>query len=229
MKIVSFGDSFVFGSELANNADGSRAWPSLVAQDLGVEYHTCAVPGCSNESITRQILGYFANNDRSNTLAIVNWTWCHRWDFYVAQGKEQWATLGPMSVPHRYYNLLDRPESQRVVDFAKDYGCASLLWNKVRSIQTIMVAQQYLKHLDIPCVQTFMDPDMLDTVLHAPDHVLQLQKLIEPNLMTWQGHNFLDWSRMHGYEVSNPGLHPLEQAHEAAATLWRDIYAKHLA
>lgn len=227
-KIVSFGDSFVYGVELANNADGSRAWPAQVAHDLGVNYVTCAEPGCSNESITRQILSYFANNHKQDTLAIINWTWTHRWDFYLGQGKEQWATLGPMSVPHRYYNILDRLESQRVVDFAKDYGCASLLWNKVRSLQTIMVAQQYLKHLEIPNIQTFMDPDMLDTVIHAPDHVQQLQTIIEPELKTWEGHNFLDWSRMHGYAVSNPGLHPLEDAHQAAAALWRPTYARYL-
>ena len=29
-KIVSFGDSFIFGSELENNKDGSKAWPDLI-------------------------------------------------------------------------------------------------------------------------------------------------------------------------------------------------------
>lgn len=226
-KIVSFGDSFIYGVELTNNYDGSQAWPAIAARSLGLDYKTCAEPGCGNESITRQILSYFANHSHDDTLAVINWTWAHRWDFYFGQGKEQWATLGPMSVPHRYFALLDRSQSQRVVDFAKDYGCASLLWNKVRSLQTIMVAQQYLRHQGIPCVQTFMDPDMMDTVIHAPDYVQEMQLLIEPNLSTWEGHNFLDWSRMRGYTVSNPGLHPLEDAHQAAAILWRETYARY--
>ena len=53
-KIVSFGDSFVFGSELANNLDGHQSWIGLAAKKLGVEYQTLSVPGCGNENITRR-------------------------------------------------------------------------------------------------------------------------------------------------------------------------------
>ena len=58
-KIVSFGDSFVFGNELKDNEDGSRAWPSLAAQDLGCAYETMSVAGCGNENIARQLYKYF--------------------------------------------------------------------------------------------------------------------------------------------------------------------------
>jgi hypothetical protein len=34
-KIVGFGDSFVFGSELANNTDGSKSWIAQAAKNLG--------------------------------------------------------------------------------------------------------------------------------------------------------------------------------------------------
>ena len=61
-KIVGFGDSFVFGSELANNNDGQQSWIGQASRKLGVDYETTAVPGCGNENISRQILTYFSNN-----------------------------------------------------------------------------------------------------------------------------------------------------------------------
>jgi hypothetical protein len=84
-KIVSFGDSFVFGSELTDNNNGSCSWIGLAAKQLGVEYETLAVPGCGNENIARQILTYFSNNPSDSTLAVINWTWGARWDFYVPE------------------------------------------------------------------------------------------------------------------------------------------------
>ena len=51
MKIVSFGDSFVWGSELEDNPTGNRAWPGLIAAELGTEYATFAEPGCGNDTI----------------------------------------------------------------------------------------------------------------------------------------------------------------------------------
>ena len=71
-KIVSFGDSFVVGSELANNLDGRRAWPGLVAYDLGWDYETLTCPGCGNVAIARQIYHYYANDDTRDVLAFVN-------------------------------------------------------------------------------------------------------------------------------------------------------------
>jgi hypothetical protein len=90
-KIVSFGDSFVFGSELKNNNTGNKSWIGQAAKNLGVDYETLAVPGCGNENISRQILTYFSNNPGNNVFAIINWTWVARWDFYVP-GKETWTT-----------------------------------------------------------------------------------------------------------------------------------------
>ena len=112
-KIVSFGDSFVFGSELSNNKDGHKSWIALAANQLGVDYETTAVPGCGNENITRQILTYFSNNPSDNVLAIINWTWGARWDFYIP-GKEQWTTLGLTCVPSKLEPLVGLEEAKKI-------------------------------------------------------------------------------------------------------------------
>jgi hypothetical protein len=82
-KIVSFGDSFIFGSELQNNFNGAKAWPGLIAHELGMDFFTCAEPGCGNENIAQQIFNYFSSNKDVDCVAIINWTWMCRWDFFL--------------------------------------------------------------------------------------------------------------------------------------------------
>jgi hypothetical protein len=47
-------------------------------------------------------------------------------------------------------------------------------------------------------------------------------------MLTFEGKNFLDWSYSHGFAVTQPGLHPLEEAHAAACDLWQPVYAQAL-
>ena len=68
-KIVSFGDSFVRGTELQDNNDCSKAWPGLIAQRLNVDYETCGVIACGNESIARQVYEYFSINSKEKTFS----------------------------------------------------------------------------------------------------------------------------------------------------------------
>ena len=155
-KIVSFGDSFILGAEIPNNYSGQLAWPGLIAQQLNVDYETCAVSGVGNETIARQIYTYFSKNSKKNTLAVVNWTWSMRWDFYITHS-DNWVTLGPTCVPKKLYQHLDRPEAEHLIEFYKKYAEHSDTWNRYRSLQAIFAAQQFLKINQIPVIQTYMD------------------------------------------------------------------------
>jgi len=223
-KIVSFGDSFVFGSELKNNPTGAKSWPGLAAHELEVAYETLSVPGCGNENITRQIITYFSNNPCQDTLAVINWTWGARWDFYIS-GVETWTTLGLSCVPSKLAQHVPIGEAEKILEFYKNYPGNSTLWDKMRSLQTMYAAQQYLKSLGVANVQTFIDYELLDQQWHAPDYIKTLQALTQNNLTNFEGKSFLDWSYAHGFAVTDPGLHPLEDAHQAAKDLWIDTYA----
>jgi hypothetical protein len=228
-KIVSFGDSFVWGSELQHNDDGARAWPGLVAHDLGWQYQTLAVPGCGNEAIARQVFDYFHTADGRDTLAVINWTWPIRYDFYSVV-TESWITLGPTCVPPKLEHTFgNQQEAQRVIDLYNDYLGHSTIWDRVRSLVPMYAVQQYLQSHDIVSVQTHMDLELFDNQWHAPGYVQELQQLVLPDLRLFEGKNFLDWSRSKGYTVTEPGWHPLEEAHRAAADLWRETYAQALA
>lgn len=227
-KIVGFGDSFVFGSELKNNSNGHRSWIGQAAEKLNVEYETLAVPGCGNENIARQILTYFSNNPSESTLAVINWTWGARWDFYIP-GVEQWTTLGLTCVPSRLAPLIGQQEAESVLEFYNKYPGHSTLWDKWRTLQTIYSTQNFLKLKNVINVQTYMDYEMWDQTWHAPDYITTLQQLTQSDLQNFEGQNFLDWSYRNGFAVTSPGLHPLEQAHEAACELWIDCYRQKLA
>ena len=224
-KIIGFGDSFVFGSELSDNHDGSKSWIARAASNLGCEYSTTATPGCGNDHIARQVYSYYANNPSENTLAVINWTWACRWDFYIVE-HETWITLGPTCVPEKLQDLVSRTEAQDMITFYKYRANSSILWNKFRNLQTMFAVQTYLKNKNIASVQTYMDYELLSQQWHAPDYVQELQHLVRPQLELFEDKNFVDWSRKNGFAVTDIGLHPLDQAHAAACVLWQDRYAK---
>jgi hypothetical protein len=222
-KIIGFGDSFVFGTEQKNNTDGSLGWIGRAAKNIGVEYSTLAVPGCGNDHIARQIYTWFSNNSAKDTLAVINWTWMCRWDFYIVE-HSTWITLGPTCVPEKLKDLVERTEAKDMIEFYKTRVNSSLLWNKFRNLQTIYAVQSYLKQKNINNIQTYMDYELFDQRWHAPDYIQELQALVIPSMENFKGQNFIDWSYANGFAVTDPGLHPLEDAHVAACELWQNRY-----
>ena len=79
MKIISFGDSFTFGSGL----DGSKnqvnvseyAYPQQLANMLDAECNNYALPGGSNKEIMFKILGSEISKD---DIVTIMWTHHHR-------------------------------------------------------------------------------------------------------------------------------------------------------
>ena len=225
-KIVSFGDSFVWGSEQNNNDDGLLGWAGRAAKNLRCTYNTLARPGCGNDYIAQQIYSWFSSNIAEDTLAVINWTWISRWDFYIVEHKT-WITLGPTCVPDKLKHLVEQTEAEDIIEFYQHRANSSLLWNKFRNLQTIYAAQSYLKNKNIANIQTYMDKHLFNTEYHAPDYIQQLQCLVKLGMQSFEGKNFVDWSRNRGFVVTE-ALHPLEDAHHAASELWIDQYAKYL-
>lgn len=158
-KIVSFGDSFIFGSQIPGNHDGHAAWPALVAKELTVEYQTCAEVGCGNEAIARQVFTYFSKNSHKKTLAVINWTWSMRWDFYIAES-DTWVTLGPTCSPYKLYQHVAHHRAQELIAFYNQYTGVGDTWNRYRSLQAMYAVQQFLTANNIPSIQTYMDKDL---------------------------------------------------------------------
>jgi hypothetical protein len=230
-RIVSFGDSFVFGSEQENNDNGSLGWPGRAATNLGCEYQTYSQPGCGNDFIAHKIYSYFSKNPVEDTLAVINWTWISRWDFYILE-HDHWITLGSTCIPELLQEYVSRTDAEDIVNFYHRRLNAGILWNKTRSLKTIYGVQAYLREKNIKSIQTYMDYNMFDIECHhdalTPDYINELQQMIYPNVELFEGQNFVDWSKNNGHTVTEWGLHPLESAHIAAAKLWQNRYAQAL-
>ena len=160
---------------------------------------------------------------KENTLAVINWTWGLRYDFFIS-GVEKWTTLGLSCVPSKLEPLIGLPQAEKVLEFYNTYAGKSILWDRWRSLQTIYTSQQFLKLHNIKSVQTYMDYMLWDTEHHCPDYIKILQDLTKTELYTFEGKNFLDWSYDHGFEVTEEYWHPLEDAHKAASKLWLNTY-----
>lgn len=221
MKIVSFGDSFIFGTELTDNVAGNKAWPALIAKELGVDYETCAIPGCGNDAIARQVYTYFKNNTKTDTLAIINWTWAARWDLFLIESNE-WVTLGSSCKPVHLDHHISREQSTQLLNTYNEQVGNSLINNRWRSLQAISSVQRYLADNNILSVQTCIDPWLFSN--DSPDYILELQQSVQQQIQSFEGMGFLDWARAKGYTVTEPGWHPLEDAHNAAKNLWIDSY-----
>jgi hypothetical protein len=85
----------------------------------------------------------------------------------------------------------------------------------------IRTAIDTLKQKKIPFIMTYMDELIFEEEWHTTPAVLSLQNYIRPWMSNFADQTFLDWSRKNMYAISDL-LHPLEQAHKAAAILMLD-------
>jgi|14BtaG_2_1085337.scaffolds.fasta_scaffold19907_4 hypothetical protein len=214
MKAVrAFGDSFLYGSDLNDCPPDSlekpsqSTWPALIAQDLELEYRCYARPGVGNSWIAQQVLTYA----REDSLNVINWTWIDRWDYFNIVNK-QWQTARPTGTEHDAHANLWYKYFQ------------SELMDKWQDLTIIHSTINYLKQHNIPCVFHAMDELLLDPVHHAPPYVVNLQNDIRDELLRFPLYTtFLTWSQLEKFEISK-NLHPLEDAHKAAADYWLKSY-----
>jgi hypothetical protein len=215
MKLKSFGCSFIFGSELADDGrDGVYAtpsqltWPAHLAQHLNRTYSCHARPGAGNCQILENILNQSAVSSPDD-LFVIGWTWIDRFDYYDANynpkiKRTPWSTIMPIDT----------------TDIAKVYyrDLHSEYRDKFTCLCYIKLAIDTLRQKNIPFIMTYMDELLFDQRWHITPAVEDLQHHIKPCMTKFDGLTFLDWSRKNGYPETAQ-WHPLETAHRAAADL----------
>jgi hypothetical protein len=212
-NLKSFGCSFIHGTDLSDDGRtgpyatvSQLTWPALLAKHYQRTYSCFARPGAGNLQILEQTLNQAAISDSSD-LFIVAWTWVDRFDHYDAnydpgRKRSPWSTIlpnDPSEVATVYYKNLH-----------------SEYQDKFNSLCYIKLAIDTLQQKNIKFVMTYMDNLLFDTRWHNTTGVADLQKYVRPYLTTFDNMNFLDWSRVNEYPMSQT-KHPLEQAHKSAA------------
>lgn len=216
MKLKSFGCSFIFGSDLADDGASkdyaqysSLTWPALLAKKIGYNYDCYARAGSGNLRIMERVLSQIANNDRG--LYVIGWTWIDRFD-YVSSDLD---LANPFETAH-WQTLMPVDHS----DVAKIYykQLHSQLKDKLATLMCIKLTIDTLKQKQCPFIMTYMDGLIFENHWHTTPAITDMQEYIRPYMTEFNGQSFLDWSKSNGFEISNTS-HPLEAAHQAAADL----------
>ena len=212
MQVKSFGCSFIFGSELAdeNNSgsyfSGSQiSWPALIAQHYNYQYNTYARPGSGNLQILERLMSNLAGPINDDTICIIAWTWTDRFDYCtknVIWPGLPWATIMPV----------DNDEIAKI--YYRDLQ--SELQDKFLSLIYIKQALDTLNEKSIPFIMTYMDHLLFDDKWNTTPAITELQNYVRPYMTTFEGLNFQEWSKNNNFPISKIG-HPLEQAHASAA------------
>jgi hypothetical protein len=215
MILKSFGCSFIFGSDLADDGRdllyptySHLTWPAHLAQRLGRTYDCFARSGSGNLRILEKIINEVTASSSAD-LFVIGWTWIDRFDYcdinYDPKTKRtHWSTIRPIDT----------------TDLAKVYyrDLHSEYRDKFTCLSYIKLAIDTLNQKNIPFIMTYMDELLFDQRWHVTPAVTTLQDFIKPYMTTFDGQTFLDWSRAHGYPESST-WHPLEQAHQTAGDL----------
>jgi hypothetical protein len=224
MNLKSFGCSFIFGSELADDGrhlscptPSNFTWPAHLAQHLGYNYQCYARPGAGNLQIAEQVLSHATKID--NSVFVIGWTWIDRFDYTnsiisndpQASKWENWRTLMPIDT----------------TELATTYykGLHTEYRDKLTTLMSIKLVIDTLNQKNIPFLMTYMDDLIFDQRWHITPAVTDLQEYVLPYMTNFDNLNFIDWSKKHGYHITKIG-HPLEEAHAAAGKYIIKVFDK---
>jgi hypothetical protein len=224
MEIKSFGCSFIFGTDLANNRrNGPHAtasqltWPAHLARHIGYQYKCYARPGSGNLQIAERVLSHATQS--KGGLLVIGWTWIDRFDHTnstisnepMQSRWDNWKTIMPVDTD----------------ELAKYYykGLHSEYRDKVSNLMYIKLVIDTLQQKHIPFIMTYMDNLLFDRQFNTTYAVTDLQDYVKPFMTKFDDMTFLEWSHAKGFDISTT-LHPLEQAHRAAADYMISIFDK---
>jgi len=210
MIFKSFGCSLIFGTDLPDLANGfleagsNFTWPAKLAQKKAADYKCHARAGAGNLQILEQILNQ--SNVTDSATFIIGWSFINRFDYYrpKVHSLSPWKTLMPIEqsdIARVYYR-----------DLHSEY-C-----DKLSSLAYIKLAIDTLTQKKISFVMTYMDETLFDRESNITAVVTELQDYVKPYMTKFDGQTFLHWSQKNGFPISKT-LHPLEEAHTAAAEL----------
>ena len=215
MIIRSYGCSFIFGTDLADDGrNGPYAtpsnftWPALTAAKLQQPYVCRAKGGAGNLQILDCILRDAACNEQS--LFLIGWSYCDRFDY---------GDLDTSSTTKDYTTICPITNSPEAKTYYKNFH--SEFRDKFTTLINIKVAIDILKEKKCPFVMTCMDSSLIfDQNWHVPLSIIELQNQVRPYITDFDGKNFLHWSQDNKFDISKTS-HPLEHAHQAASEyLW---------
>jgi hypothetical protein len=235
MIIVAGGDSFVWGSELADSLNGSpngysrSTYSALLSKQYGASYKCAAFPGNSNDAIARMTM-LECNKHSKKVGAIVSWTFMPRFEFRFAYPIQSpispWTSINP----HQY----NKPEVKDFSDYFFKHVGTDIEYQQYNSLRAALLLQTYFINKHIPYMFTLADNNFCNdySTLSVDCKILWDQidwnkwfffVPAEEAWLTTSPRGFYQWAVENKYDIG-PMQHPLEQAHQDAAELIKEKF-----
>lgn len=248
--IIAAGDSFIYGSELAD-CQGEPSKHTFTALLAGSEEYVCvAWPGNANSAIGRMAMSACEQFKNKSKGVVVSWTFAPRYEFRFSYDTGQrtgnWYSVNPWTIKQdareiekefvtKDKTILDaqletikRAQKTGVADFAKTFYThvgSTEYWEIYSTLKEIVFLQNYLELNRIPYLFTCADMDILNNyTIDNADHTIKglANQIDMSKWFTFNNKGFYRWALDNKYKIGT--THPLEEAHQAAAKLMKDRY-----
>lgn len=220
-RVVSLGDSFIFGTDLSDAGIADEdfsclTWPALLSNKLNAAYISYALGGCDNTSIVRRLLyGIMRGLITSKDLICIQWTWTSRNNFLVDDYEDFRASHNP-DIGWRTIHPTDNDQMSQAY---YKYFQSDLL-DKFNSLKEITLAKYILEKYNITyfmtgITSTIIDPTISNSKKLNPIYVDFLINDVKDALRWFDNKGFYQWALDMNFQIGKTG-HPLEEAHQAA-------------
>jgi hypothetical protein len=230
-RLIAFGDSFIFGSELSDQSatniiPSKLTWPALLAQQFNLDYSCMARPSASNAEILRRLLHYSKFLTAEDTV-VIGWTYMERTEFYNERinEKDVQTTFSVFGGEDDYKWIPVTPSMAFKSPVLKDYYTQFFTAEtpmKYLALQQVGTAKMILDNIGCKYIMTHMSEPLWDQHWHAPSYVQALQDLLLPSISTFNGKNFYSLASNNNLPIGVSD-HPLEATHKLAAELMSQL------
>lgn len=232
-RLIAFGDSFIFGSELSDQSatniiPSKLTWPALLAKQFNLDYSCMARPAASNAEILRKLL-HFSQFLTSEDTVVVAWTYMERTEFYndrvVQEDKIHRNIFAVYGGEDDYKWIPVTPSTAFKSPVLKDYYTQFFTAEtpmKYLALQQIATAKMILDNIGCRYIMTHMSEPLWDQHWHAPTYVQVLQNLLLPSVSTFNGQNLYSLATNNNLPIGS-AHHPLDSTHQLAAELMSEL------
>ena len=208
MKIVTAGDSFTYGEELA---DLQEAWPHVLGQKINAEVVNLGQPACSNDKMSRLTFEYLIEfNNAKPDLVIIGWTSPGRMEFADEIGSyDVWPGYGG--------NLFTRDGCswrQELANYVSQYHNSTYLYKKF--LQQVIMMQSFLTSQNVKYVMlnTLQNEYYKHLPINNPDRSNYFKEIDKTCFMEFNKSGMIEWAE--GCK-KGPNGHFLEKGHQIVA------------
>jgi Family of unknown function (DUF6071) len=203
MKLLTVGDSFTYGEELA---DRNMAWPQQLASKLGYELINLGQPSASNDNILRKTLDHLTFDTAD--LVVIGWSNIGRSEYADEFGYyDVW--------PGYQGNLFIRDGCtwrSELVDYISRYHNVEAIHRKF--IQQVILLQSYFKSCGIRYVMLNIVQNEYYKKRLFEGHQKYFDQVDTDYFLGFNKSGMMEWT--YGC-AQGPGGHFLEQGHQIVA------------